>query len=1156
MSDDTPKEPPGRGEFSDPLKDTPIPQIPDHALLRCIGKGSYGEVWLARNVMGTYRAIKVVYRRTFESDRPYEREFSGMKMFEPVSRSHDSLVDILQVGRNEAAGHFYYVMELSDDLDSGQQIDPEKYEPKTLGKELFRRGRLPLEECVKLGLSLAGGLGHLHEHGLIHRDIKPSNIVFVNGIPKIADIGLVAEVGTSRSFVGTEGFIPPEGPGTPQADIFSLGKVLYEISSGKDRQTFPELPTCLDDLGNQQEYLELNAVILKACESDVRKRYKTAEGMHTDLLLLEAGKSVRRLRVLERRLALLKRVGLAIGAMILLTSAAYYQVFRGRQNAIQALVRSYVANGTEILKQGDLLKALPWFAAVLRLDQGNAKREDEHRIRLLTALRLCPKLNDVFFEDVAINDVAFSPDGTKLVTAGMSNCNANVWQIDSRQRVLTLVGHSQDINTAIYSPDGKLILTASADTTARLWDADTGKELGAKRMMHPWSLKGARFNPKGNLVITAGANGTARIWDWTLMEAREIPTGTTVALRDAAFSPDGRLVITASEDSTARIWDLETLEPVGAPLRHESWVNRSDFSPDGRYVVTASFDRSARIWDLRTGLQIRRWEHDGPFHTAEFSPDGRYVVTGGWEERTVQVWDVGTGKEIPPKLRHNANIMSATFSADGRRVLTATSDRIVCIWDLSARNWVPPSISGAFAGSGNRYATLSNQVVCMHEVGNPDTHYPPIAAAHPLDRVFLNHDGSRLFATSIPPASPDRLVHEGQLWNGVMGKPLAKAFSFSAGLTNACLSDDGQRVLLFAGTNAALYNPVGGNLIATLAHEQPVSKAALAPTRRLALTIGGSNVFIWSLLTGRKERVFVHSNVVTHAEFSRDERYLATACGLSSGGFGLSTAHIWDVQTGRPIGKPLEHSDDVRCIAFNPAGDQVVTASEDRFAQVWQVATGQRVGPAMEHYYHVLDAAFSPDGRWVVTACAQLGSEHTAQVWNAQTSEPMTPPLRHMFLERVRFTPDGRSILTTGRGLTRIWPLSSGSALENPSIDDLVLLARLYSGYQNVEVRGNVPANLEVFRADWTHLRQRLPELFSASTDQIKYWEENEAETGKAWHRQQVAECEEKQQWFAASFHLERLIALEPEDNSLRPRRDRAQREWNKLAPLKSSRSQ
>src|SRR5438132_845924 len=267
---------------SPPHHGTSLLSVPDHELLLLISHGSYGEVWLARNALGTYRAVKVVYRKNFEHERPYEREFAGMKKFEPVSRSHEGLMDILQVGRNDQLGYFYYVIELADDISSGQQINPDNYTPKTLASEIARHRRLPFEQCLRLGLQLAEALSHLHEAGLVHRDIKPSNVIFVNGIPKLADIGLVASMDATMTFVGTAGYLPPEGPGSPQADIYSLGKVLYELCTGRDRQDFPELPSNWREFVDQKGLLEFNAVLMKACASDARKRYQSAEEMHAD----------------------------------------------------------------------------------------------------------------------------------------------------------------------------------------------------------------------------------------------------------------------------------------------------------------------------------------------------------------------------------------------------------------------------------------------------------------------------------------------------------------------------------------------------------------------------------------------------------------------------------------------------------------------------------------------------------------------------------------------------------------------------------------------------------------------------------------------------------------------------------------------------------
>ena len=273
-----------------------LPEIPGFELFHPpIGEGAYGKVWLARNAAGQWVALKVVYLANFgENPAPYEREFNGIKKYQLISARHPNLLRIDFVSEKLAAGWFYYVMELGDALSPGWEKSPAAYRPRDLVTERAQlpHRRLPVRDCVRIGLDLTDALEFLHRQGLTHRDIKPQNVIYVNGQPKLADMGLITDIrlfDQERTLVGTPGFMPPppERPGTPQADIYALGMVLYVLSTGRTAAFFPEIATTLVTDGNPVDFLPLNSVILKACQPEAADRYTSAAEMHTALEQVE-----------------------------------------------------------------------------------------------------------------------------------------------------------------------------------------------------------------------------------------------------------------------------------------------------------------------------------------------------------------------------------------------------------------------------------------------------------------------------------------------------------------------------------------------------------------------------------------------------------------------------------------------------------------------------------------------------------------------------------------------------------------------------------------------------------------------------------------------------------------------------------------------------
>jgi WD40 repeat protein len=294
---------------------------------------------------------------------------------------------------------------------------------------------------------------------------------------------------------------------------------------------------------------------------------------------------------------------------------------------------------------------------------------------------------------------SFSPDGQRVVTASVDE-TARVWDVSGATPAVppeVLSGHTGEVTSASFSPDGKQVVTASWDKTARVWDV-SGAIPHAPPMVlsgHMGEVTSASFSPDGKQVVTTSSDKTARIWDLTRPDQKPRVLQSLDQVLSASFSPDGKYVVTASLDNTARVWDLSHPEKTPTLLQgHAHAVVSASFSPHGKQVVTASLDQTVRIWDLTRPDQKPKVlqnaasvnsasvnsasVNSGPVNSvpvisASFSRDGKQLVTTSFG-RAARVWDLTWPDPKPKPLYHPAQVLSASFSPDGRYVVTTTLD--------------------------------------------------------------------------------------------------------------------------------------------------------------------------------------------------------------------------------------------------------------------------------------------------------------------------------------------------------------------------------------------------------------------------------------------------------------------------------------------------
>ena len=392
--------------------------------------------------------------------------------------------------------------------------------------------------------------------------------------------------------------------------------------------------------------------------------------------------------------------------------------------------------------------------------------------------------------------VAFSPDGKQIISGG-GGYILKLWDVATGRELRTYDGRiplfSNSVTSVAFSPDGRYILSAGNDKVPKLWDVSTSKILrtfGQSSSIFSNNVHHVAFSPDGRYIMT---NNNKIVKLWEVYTGREIRTFTRHSkdlskdfLRDAVFSPDGQHILTVGSDNTLRLLDVTT----GRELRTFAEDSASfpvAFSSDGRYILSGSgsADKALKLWDVPSGRKLRTFVgHSDHAFSATFSPDGRYILSGSLD-KTMKLWDVETGLELRTFAGHSKWVLAVAFSPDGRYALSGSVDKTMKLWDVVTGKEVrtfnvrtPLSYS---AINSVTFSPDSQYIISAHDDG--DIRQWEMATGREL-RTFRGHSS---VVNSVAFSPDGRYIVSGsddqttRLWDVSTGKEIAIIVSFDDG---------------------------------------------------------------------------------------------------------------------------------------------------------------------------------------------------------------------------------------------------------------------------------------------------------------------------------------------------------------------------------------